>query len=41
MDPAKYTGRSKRQVEQFLETQIRPVLDANQELLGVKAEINV
>ena len=41
MDPAKYTGRAAYQVEQFLKTVIRPVLDANKELLGVKAEISV
>ncbi|MCR5399167.1 MAG: adenylosuccinate lyase [Lachnospiraceae bacterium] len=41
MDPAKYVGRSARQVEAFLKDVIRPVLDANRESLGVKAEINV
>lgn len=41
MDPAKYVGRSKEQVEAFLTGVIRPLLDANKELLGVKAEINV
>lgn len=41
MDPAKYTGRSKEQVEAFLEKVIRPILAENQELLGVHAEINV
>ena len=41
MDPSKYVGRSKEQVEAFLENVIRPILDENKELLGVKAEINV
>ena len=41
MDPAKYTGRAEYQVEQFLKNVIRPVLDANQDLLGMTAEINV
>ena len=41
MDPAKYTGRSVEQVEAFLAKVIRPVLEENKELLGVKAEINV
>ncbi|MCQ2539835.1 MAG: adenylosuccinate lyase [Acetatifactor sp.] len=41
MDPAKYVGRSKEQVDNFLQKVIAPVLDANKELLGVKAEINV
>ncbi len=41
MDPAKYIGRAPRQVERFLEDAIRPVLEKNQAVLGVKAEINV
>jgi adenylosuccinate lyase len=41
MDPAKYVGRSKEQVDAFLENVIRPVLEENRELLGVRAEINV
>lgn len=41
MDPSKYTGRSKEQVEAFLNKVVRPVLDQNKEILGIKAEINV
>ena len=41
MDPAKYVGRSKEQVDAFLGKVIRPILEANKELLGVKAVINV
>ena len=41
MDPSKYVGRSKEQVEKFLETVIYPILEENKELLGVKAEISV
>lgn len=41
MDPAKYTGRSAVQVENYLARVIAPVLKENQELLGMKAEINV
>ena len=41
MDPAKYVGRSKEQVEAFLAKVIAPVLEENKELLGIKAEINV
>ncbi|PXV89471.1 adenylosuccinate lyase [Lachnotalea glycerini] len=41
MDPAKYTGRSKEQVETFLENVVNPVLEANKEILGIKATINV
>ena len=41
MDPSKYVGRSKEQVENFLTKVIYPILDENKELLGMKAEINV
>ena len=41
MDPSKYVGRAKEQVDSFLDKVIRPVLKENQELLGMKAEINV
>ena len=41
MDPSKYIGRSKEQVEAFLKNVISPILEANKDLLGVKAEINV
>ena len=41
MDPTRYVGRSKEQVEAFLAAVIAPVLEENKELLGVKAEINV
>lgn len=41
MDPSKYTGRSKEQVEDFLKEVIRPILDENKALLGLEAEINV
>ena len=41
MDPSKYTGRAKEQVEAFLKNVVHPVLDENKDLLGLKAEINV
>ena len=41
MDPKKYVGRAPKQVEEFLDEVIRPILEENKELLGVKAEINV
>lgn len=41
MDPSKYIGRSSRQVEVFLRDVINPILEANKDLLGVTAEINV
>lgn len=42
MDPSKYTGRAKEQVDSFLGKVVKPVLDQNRELLGMTAaEINV
>ena len=41
MDPSKYTGRAKEQVDAFLKNVVQPVLDENKDLLGLKAEINV
>lgn len=41
MDPAKYVGRAPSQVQEFIENEVQPVLDANQDILGMKAEINV
>ena len=41
MDPAKYTGRAKEQVDAFLKQEVAPILEANKELLGVKVELFV
>ena len=41
MDPKKYVGCSAHQVEKFLKEVVTPILDANKDDLGVKAEINV
>ncbi len=41
MDPTKYTGRSKEQVDTFLKNVVNPVLKINADLLGLKAEISV
>jgi adenylosuccinate lyase len=41
MDPKKYVGRAPKQVEEFLSEVVQPILEENEELLGVKAEINV
>ena len=41
MESSRYIGRSREQVESFLAKAIRPVLEENKDLLGVKAEINV
>ena len=41
MDPSKYTGRAEQQVEEFVTEVIKPVLEENKDLLGLKAEIHV
>ena len=41
MKPEKYVGRSVSQVKEFIEEVVQPVLDANKDILGMKAEINV
>ena len=41
MEPSKYTGRAAVQVDNFLKKVVHPVLEANKELLGMTAEINV
>lgn len=41
MEPARYTGRAKEQVEAFLKNVVTPILEENKEILGMKAEINV
>lgn len=41
MDPSKYVGRAPLQVEKFLKEVVDPVLENNQEVLGMKAEIFV
>ncbi len=41
MDPARYVGRSVEQVDAFLAEVIKPLLQENAGLLGMKAEITV
>lgn len=41
MEPSKYVGRSKEQVETFLSNHIRPILESNKDLLGMSVEIHV
>lgn len=41
MEPSHYVGRSKLQVEVFLRDVVRPILEDNKELLGLKADIHV
>ena len=41
MDPSRYIGRASVQVDAYLKNVIRPLLDDNKDVLGIKAEINV
>ncbi len=41
MDPAKYVGRAPYQTEKYLEDVIRPFLKANEDVMGMTAQINV
>ena len=41
MDPAKYVGRAKEQVDAYLKNVIYPLLEKNKDVLGMTAEINV
>ncbi len=41
MDPAKYVGRSKEQVEEFLAEVVNPILESAKDDLGMTATINV
>lgn len=41
MEPSKYVGRAPYQVVEFINDCVRPILDANKDLLGMQAEINV
>ena len=41
MKPENFTGRAPQQTEEYIRDFVRPVLESNRELLGLKAEINV
>lgn len=41
LEPKNFVGRAPEQTEEFLSEVIKPILDANKDILGVKAEINV
>ena len=41
MKPSNFVGRAPQQVEEFLKEDVNPVLEANKEVLGMTAEINV
>lgn len=41
LDPKTFVGRAPEQVVEFYESEIKPVLDANQGLLGDRGEVNI
>ncbi len=41
LQPEKYVGRSKEQVESFLRDVVNPILEANKDIIGIKADIKV
>lgn len=41
LEPKNFVGRAPQQTEEFLSDVVQPILDANKEILGLTAEINV
>lgn len=41
MEPSRYVGRAPKQVEEFLEQSVAPILEANRDVLGMTAKIYV
>jgi len=41
LKPINFTGRSAEQVEEFVQNIVQPILDANKDVLGEKAELSV
>ena len=41
LEPKNFVGRAPEQTEEFLDEVVRPILDANRDILGMTAEINV
>ncbi|MDE7367552.1 MAG: adenylosuccinate lyase [Lachnospiraceae bacterium] len=41
LEPKNFVGRAPQQTEEFLSEVVQPILDANQDILGLTAEINV
>ena len=41
LKPEEFSGRSSQQVDAFLKEVVRPILDANKDVLGEKQELNV
>lgn len=41
LEPKNFVGRAPQQTEEFLSEVVQPILDANQDILGLRAEIHV
>ncbi len=41
LDPSRFIGRAPEQVDEFLAQHVRPILEANADLIGAEAEIDV
>jgi len=41
LEPSKYIGRAPSQTEEYIENFVKPVLEANKDILGITQEINV
>ena len=41
LEPKNFVGRAPEQTEEFITEVVKPVLDANKDILGMTAEINV
>ena len=41
LEPKNFVGRAPEQTDEFITEVIQPILDANKDLLGMTAEINV
>ncbi len=41
VDAKKFVGRAPRQTEEFIGTEIQPILDANKDLLGMKGNVDI
>jgi adenylosuccinate lyase len=41
LEPSRFVGRAPEQVDAFLAAEVRPILEANKDLIGIEAEIDV
>ena len=41
LQPSRFIGRAPEQVDEFLEAYVQPILEANKDLIGARADVNV